>query len=379
MNHRIFLLLAFLLLGFAAPSGSVTDICPAVGIQMRAPGFQPGGIILTSFDKTNLWVYNVDRDSRYPLPDTRPCGGNCRLSPDARWITFLNPLNSTYGKMRLDGTERTLLAEYATDVEWWSPDRLLIWTPGHQAYLQAEGSTDREYLNVAQIVSVQPGGRWGLEVDQDGDSFSRALVNLETRDLSGIAEVRVELGQNEVYLNAAAWSPDGASLAYVAPGRFDSSINAEGGEIFLIQPGDSAPQQMTDLNSLYGATRINGRSSSELSWSPDSTRIAFWAIELLGADIAMNTGNAVIHILDIDTGELVSYCGFSTTEHTPNPPRLIWSPDASHLAFAGNIPADDKGYLVLALDTATGIFTELSNGIYPALGQADVVAWGLQP
>jgi Tol biopolymer transport system component len=197
--------------------------------------------------------------------------------------------------------------------------------------------------------------------------------------LSGIAEVRVELGQNEVYLNAAAWSPDGASLAYVAPGRFDSSINAEGGEIFLIQPGDSAPQQMTDLNSLYGATRINGRSSSELSWSPDSTRIAFWAIELLGADIAMNTGNAVIHILDIDTGELVSYCGFSTTEHTPNPPRLIWSPDASHLAFAGNIPADDKGYLVLALDTATGIFTELSNGIYPALGQADVVAWGLQP
>jgi WD40 repeat protein len=379
MSRRITLLLALLVLGFTTPGRIVTDICPAVGIQIRAPGFQPGGIILTSFDKTNLWVYNVDRDSRYPLPDTRPCNGNCRLSPDARWITFLNPLNSTYGKMRLNGTERTLITEYASDVEWWSADRLLIWTPGHQAYLQAEGSLDREYLNVERIVSVQPGGRWGLEVDQDGDGFSRALVNLETRDLSGIAEARVQLGKNEPYLNAASWSPDGAWLAYVAPGAFDTSINAEGGEIFLIRPGESAPQQMTDLNSLYGAARINGRNSSELSWSPDSTRIAFWAIELLGPDIAANTGNGVIHILNINTRELHSYCGFSTTEHTPNPPRLVWSPDGSHIAFAGNIPADDKGYLVLALDTATGIFTELSNGIYPALGQADVVAWGLQP
>lgn len=66
INRLIILLLAFLLLGFTAPVHSITDICPAVGIQTRAPGFQPGGIILTSFDKANLWVYNVDRDSRYP-------------------------------------------------------------------------------------------------------------------------------------------------------------------------------------------------------------------------------------------------------------------------------------------------------------------------
>lgn len=378
MNRRILLLLALLLLGFAAPVHSITDICPSVGIQTRAPGFQPGGIILTSFDKANLWVYNVDRDSRYPLPDTLPCNGNCRLSPDARWITFLDPQNNTYNKMRLDGTERTMLTEYATDVEWWSLDRFLIWTPGHQAYLQTDGSADREYLNVEQIVSVQPGGKWGLEVDQAGDGFSRALVNLDTRDLSGIAEARVELGENKPYFNAASWSPDGTALAYVAPGVLDTSVNIAGGEIFLIHPGDSTPQQMTDLNSLYGATRINGLNTTELSWSPDSTHIAFWAIEVLGTDIT-NAGNAVIHILDVNTGALESYCGFSTTEHTPNPPRLLWSPDSSHIAFAGNVPADDKGYLVLALDTATGIFTELSNGIYPALGQADIIAWGLQP
>jgi len=58
---------------------------------------------------------------------------------------------------------------------------------------------------------------------------------------------------------------------------------------------------------------------------------------------------------------------------------LIWSPDGTHIAFGGNIPGDDKGYLLLALDTETGIFTELSNGIFPALGTSDVIAWGLPP
>ena len=30
----------------------------------------------------------------------------------------------------------------------------------------------------------------------------------------------------------------------------------------------------------------------------------------------------------------------------------VWSPDGTHLAFGGNIPGDDLGYLLLALDTA---------------------------
>ncbi len=93
----------------------------------------------------------------------------------------------------------------------------------------------------------------------------------------------------------------------------------------------------------------------------------------------LHLGSAMIHILDIHTGEVVAYCGFTTTEHTPNPPRLIWSPDGTHIALGGNVPGDDKGYLLLALDTATGIFTALSDGIYPTLGGPNPVAWGYAP
>ncbi|MDQ7036624.1 MAG: hypothetical protein Q9P01_17875 [Anaerolineae bacterium] len=68
-----------------------------------------------------------------------------------------------------------------------------------------------------------------------------------------------------------------------------------------------------------------------------------------------------------------------STDHTPNTPRLVWSPDGTHIAFAGNVRGDNKGTLLLALNIETGIFTELSDGIFPAMGQADVYAWGFAP
>lgn len=362
-----------------ARADGLIEICPGASLQQRPPDFQPGGIILTAFDKTSIWVYNIDRNSRYPLPDTHPCGTNCRLSRDAHWITYMDADAYTYSRMRLDGTERSVLVNYAADVEWWSEDTLLVWTPDHRAYLQKLASGEREELDVRGVIAVQPGGHWGVMLEQGEDHFARSLINLELRDLPGIAVPQVPLGDVVPYFSAASWSPNGEWLAYVAPDVYDPQANSAGGEIFGIQPGDTTPTKWTDLSSTYGAVRINGRTANELSWSPDSRYIAFWVIELLGPNPEANTGSAAIHILDTVTRELRSYCGFTTTEHTPNPPRLVWSPDGTHLAFGGNIPADDKGYLLLALNIETGIFTELSNGIYPALGTAEAIAWGLPP
>ncbi|MCB9449931.1 MAG: PD40 domain-containing protein [Anaerolineaceae bacterium] len=372
--------MAVWLLVVALPTwaGNVTQICPPGGIQPRGATYEPGGIILVAFDRTSLWVYNITTDRRYPLPDTHPCGRNCRLSPDSQWVTYIDPDTSAYSKMHLDGTGRAPMIDYASDIEWWMPDTLLVWTPGHQAYLQPEAGGEREYLDVEGVINVQPGGRWGLLEELDGDTFSRALVNLDMRDLHGVSGGYIPLGPDVSYFNAASWSPDGNWLAYVMPGAYDPQAQIAGGEIYSINPADGTPVQWTDLNSLYGAARINGH-ASDLSWSPDGRLIAFWVIELLGPNPEANTGNAVIHILDTQTGDLRVYCGFTITEHTPNPPRLLWSPDSTHLTFGGNIPGDDKGYLLLALDIETGVFTELSNGIYPTFDTADPVAWGLPP
>jgi hypothetical protein len=362
----------------SAQAADIQSLCPPTGLQPRGADFQPGGIILTAFDRDSLWVYDIDRSRRYPLPDTKPCGTNCHLSPDFRWISYVNAADDSFAKMRLDGTQRTPLVRYAANVAWWSPETLLVWTPGRAAYLQPEAGGDREYLNVRGAYKIQPGGRWGLVMEYAGDdTFNRSLVNLELRGLSGIAGQTIALGRDEVYFNASAWSPDGAWLAYVAPGVYDPAASRTGGEIFGVQPG-GVPIQWTNLSGVYGAVRINGQ-AGDLSWSPDGRRIAFWVMELLGPNVEANVGSAMIHVLDVASGAMIAYCGFVTSEHTPNPPRLVWSPDGSHIALGGNVPGDDKGYLLMALNTGTGVFTVLSEGLYPTLGGPNPIAWGYAP
>lgn len=367
-------------MGAVRASNSITYVCPEGGLQQRGSQYQTGGIILTAFDSASMWVYNIDGNRRYPLPETRPCGSNCRLSPDARWITYVDSNTDSYAKMRLDGTQRTPLVEYAADVEWWSADKLLIWTPTKDAYLRAENELEREYLNARGVVNIQPGGRWGVVVEQDNDIFRRALVNLETRSAESTVGGRIEMGVDKPYYNAAVWSPDGRRLAYVVPGATDGSGGAEGSDIYGLQPvAGTQPEQWTDFSAAYGAVRINGLTSGDLSWSPDGTYLAFWVIKLRGSNPELDGESATVHVLNTGTRELRAYCGFSTTEHTPNPPRLIWSPDSTHLALGGNVAGDDKGYLLLALDIQSGIFTVLSEGIYPTLGGANPVAWGYGP
>ncbi len=377
ITRLLCLLPLLLLMPHVASAQSVTPLCPATGIQMRPAEFTPGGIILTTFDGQSMWVYDIDRDTRYPLPETAPCGSNCHLSPDARWISFLNADTFAYGKMRLDGTERTALAEDASEVRWWNPDILLVWTPDQRAYLRMENDpAQREELPAQGLVSVQPGGRWGVLMTQTDETFSHSLVNLETRGTAD--ETQVLLAPDVPYFNSMGWSPTGDQLAFVGRGAHDENAGVAGGEIFTIRPGDAIPRQMTFLTAAYGAARINGR-SDQLSWSPDGSTLAFWVIELLGPELEGDLGTAVIHTLNVSTGEVTAYCGFATNEHTPHTPRLIWSPDGSTLAFGGNVEGDNRGYLLLALNLETGLYTELSEGIFPSFGAPDLIAWGDRP
>lgn len=369
----------------AQAQATPTPVCSTQGIQQRPADFQPGGIILTTFDRSAIWVYDIGRDTRYPLPETVPCTRNCTASPDRLWLTRMDINESgTFYKMRFDGTQRTRLVSNATDVQWWDPQTLLVWTPDQRAYLVPEANAmtaSRDYLDASGVVAVQPGGRHALTVRQSAEgTFVRELENLEFRGLTGVAGVAgFALGEDISYYNGAAWSPDGAWLAYVKRGVFDDNAGVYGSELYGVQPGDSEPVQWTNLHQAYGATRINGQSIGDLSWSPDGKTVAFWVTELIGGNPLADTGSATIHTYNVETGDLRAYCGYSTVEHTPNPPRLVWSPDSTHIAFGGNVPGDNEGYLLLALDINDGRYTRLSTGIYPALGNADVIAWGERP
>lgn len=352
---------------------SIIEVCPSPAIQARSGEFEPSGIILTSFDSASIWVYDIGRDTRYPLPETRPCTSNCHLSLDAEWFIYLDPLTFTFGKMRLDGTQRTSLVSSAADVRWWNTDTLLIWTTDQSAYLRPENdsASEPEFLFSDGVVSIQPNGRYALRVSGANGEFNRYLVNLENPE-----ESPVLLSIDRTYFNASHWSSNGQYLAYVGEATVDDSIGIAGGEVFVIDPMNPIPRQLTHLTEVYGAVRINGYAPNDLSWSPDGTQIAFWVLDLTSANPSEATGSAMLHSVDVATGEVRRYCGFEATEHTPETPRIIWSPDSSHIAFAGNVPADDKGALLLAMSLETGVFTELSNGMFPVYGIPQLNAWG---
>jgi Tol biopolymer transport system component len=247
------------------------------------------------------------------------------------------------------------------------------------AYLLSPGTGEREPLASAGIQSISAGGRWGLRTYPLGDFFARALVDVTwSADVPLSERPAIQLGEDRTYFNASGWSPDGSTFAFV--GRVtDSAGDLAGSELYTIMPGRGSIMRQTNLVETYGRTRINGMNAGELSWSPDGTRIAFWVVEMQSDDPTASLGDATVHMIDLASGALTAFCGYATTEHTPNPPRLRWSPDSTHIAFAGNIEGDERGYLLVALNTETGAYRELSEGIYPALGSPEVVAWGLPP
>lgn len=347
----------------------IVDVCPVEGVQPRPDRYDTDGIILTTFDRNSLWLVHLGRRfQRYPLEDSYPCGTNCKLSPDARWITYLDPLELTFNKMHLDGSQRTVIVEDAAEVSWWSDEHYLIWSPLKTPYLLGIESGEIQYLTDDEVVSIANGHYWAYRYEQgDDDTFRRLLVNLEDR------RQRIDLGVDLPYFNAQAWSPDGQTFAYV---RTDS-LDEPSANLYLMQPPDPFPLRMTNFSE---PTRIGGLTAlSGLSWSPDGTKIAFWVTEADMYPPEANDKPASIIVLDVTTDALTRYCAYTTVEHTPNPPRLVWSPDSQHIAFAGNVDNDTRGYLLIALNTESGVMTELSAGIYPTLGIANVIAWGAQP
>lgn len=370
------LLIAFTSISSVAQSTNpIRQLCPSVGIQ-PINNFDGEGIIITTFSRDAMWAFDINRNRRFPLQNTSPCSSNCHLSPDSTWITFYDTFTRHISMMRLNGDERTPISANVSEIVWWTDELFLIWDRQGKAYLQDSIGDIIQVIEHNNLVNIQPNGTLALSLSYDieDEKFYRLLHDIGQEESENIL-----LGEDRQYFNASVWSPDGDWLAFVDIGRFDPIVGINGGEIYAFNTSTSEITQWTNLNATYGAVRINGHDRGGLSWSPDGTQLAFWVIELLSPSLISNTGQAVIHILDIETGDITAYCGIFVNDLTPNPPHLVWSPNSDYLAFGADLPDNNDGQILLALNSETGVFTQLSSGLFPTQGSPSVVAWGNLP
>ena len=173
----------------------------------------------------------------------------------------------------------------------------------------------------SQIVYTQGGSLWIANNDGTG---SRQLVPHGGR-----------------YLFQADWSPDGATIAYVA--GFGNDAGHWRAHIWSVNADGTRPAQLTD-----GDTRDRWP-----AWSPDGTRIAF--DRLTGTarnDGKFDDADRYIASVGASGGNVTALTGGGSWEDAP-----AWSPDGTQLAFTSG------SWLYLA--DADGMNREtITSGVY---------------
>jgi Tol biopolymer transport system component len=139
-----------------------------------------------------------------------------------------------------------------------------------------------------------------------------------------------------------AFSPDGARVAYLGVDNTDNDW-----EVFVTEPeGSGTPTQLTDIGVRPPGDPIHFSSEIELSWSPDSQKIAYMDDEV---------NDVEIFTVDVDgTGAPTNLTNNTTVDYAPD-----WSPDGTKIAYQGQGPVGNEVFTVNA--DGTGAPTNVTN------------------
>ncbi|HKS30129.1 MAG TPA: PDZ domain-containing protein [Pyrinomonadaceae bacterium] len=362
-------------------------------------GWTPDGrnVLLTSFRERMAYLgyrlYTIPKEGGFPTPLQLPTGFDGSLSPDGRRIAY-TPLwgltTQTMRNYRGGATSRIFIADlsagsaeeipHVTDTSNYEP----MWI-GEKVYFLSDrtgtvnlfsydATTKRvEQLTRYEKYDVKSAGASDDAVVfvQDGalhlfDLKTGATRNVEIRVAGDFPETKPRTVDALRWTSLSALSPNGESLLFGARGEV-MTVNVKTGEAVNLTrtPGvaerspawspdgkwmayfsDESGENELHLRSFSDNTvrriRIEQRPSfySELTWSPDSKKLAFsdahlnlWYVELDGGAQARKADTAL----------------FSDGARYFQP---FWSPDSNWLAYSKYQPNRQRAVFIYSLQTA---------------------------
>jgi len=263
----------------------------------------------------NLYIFNLE------TYDSQQITSNPRTERDPMWIGdkifFDSDKTGTLNLYSYDiasGEQQQLTDSTKWDVRWPSSDNqsqivyelggeLEVYdiASGTSRHLSIDVPTDALPTRPSQIsvagnvegIGLSPKAKRALFVAR-GDVFTVPIEHGPVRNLTQSSGAHDKL---------AAWSPDGAQIAFV------SDMTGEEQLYVVDQDGTGEPQQLTDS---FAAMLMS------VDWSPD------------GKKITVSDKNGKLYVVDVASKKV--------TEIADNPGGFltdaVWAPDSAHLAFS---------------------------------------------
>jgi WD40 repeat protein len=337
-----------------APTGSVEVIVTTAGADVDPDGYalslsRPGFWISDSsaVNDTILFTGLSATDHQLALYQATP---NCAVTgaPNPRTVTVVS--DDTV-RVMFDITCEALgavaVSVTTTGVDF-DPDgyRLGLTGPGFftDSLVVANGSVTFSRLLpgdymlelTGATMNCAPGGSNPQPVTVVGGATASVSIAVACTAATRIAFTRDEGGNADIYTiltngtgltrlttqaafdGEAAWSPDGAKIAFVS--RRDGPTP----EIYVMNADGS------------GATRLTMNAAADWApaWSPDGAKIAF---------TSNRDGNAEIHVMNADGSSPVRLTSNTVVDDEP-----VWSPDGSRIAFVSTRDGNAEIYAMNA-------------------------------